>query len=239
MIGLILLANWLEFSVVGGALLTRYLLPMYPLLFIVCVATWRRVRAWWLLAVFTAAAFVCGIFINPPYGFSLEDNLAYRNFIVLQQQAIRQTLALHPRRVLTSWPASDELRKPELGYVAQPVAVETVEDFSQETLQKMLAQSSNATTARPPGFDTVLIFSTKYDPPGFSLGLGKKSEQLNSRYFGFHHDVTPDEAAQMLGATVVWRESSGGLWAAVLHVNALQDAKLGPVHNAKLAAAPR
>jgi len=46
---LLLLVNALLFSVLGGALLTRYLLPMYPLVLLVAVATFYRrgaVLAW-------------------------------------------------------------------------------------------------------------------------------------------------------------------------------------------------
>ena len=43
----IIVANLLLFSVLGGALLTRYLLPLYPLMLLLCVNTWRRrVRYW-------------------------------------------------------------------------------------------------------------------------------------------------------------------------------------------------
>ena len=42
-IGVIVLANWIAYSVLGGALLTRYLLPMYPLVLLVCVAEWHSV----------------------------------------------------------------------------------------------------------------------------------------------------------------------------------------------------
>ena len=65
---ILLLANAVLFSVLGGALLTRYLLPMYPLVLLVAVTTfYRRVPYWQALAVFSAAAFVVGLFINPPY----------------------------------------------------------------------------------------------------------------------------------------------------------------------------
>jgi hypothetical protein len=228
-LGIVLLANLLEFSVLGGALLTRYLLPMYPLVLVECVATWHtRVRGWWMLAAFSAIAFIAGIFINPPYGFSPEDNLAYRDFTVLQQDAIAQTLALHPRRVLTSWPASDEMRRPELGYVDTPTSVEPVDNFSREALENMLAH--------PHDFDTVLIFSTKYDPPGLWLNLGRVNERLDTRYFGYHRDLTAEDAAELLDATIVWREEHGGLWAAVLRMNPVQDAVSSPTG---LAPAPR
>ena len=44
-IAVVLLANWIAFSVLGGALLTRYLLPMYPLILLVCVADGNAVCA--------------------------------------------------------------------------------------------------------------------------------------------------------------------------------------------------
>ncbi len=88
-IAVILLANWIAFSILGGALLTRYLLPMYPLILLVCVATWHRhLRQWWALAALSAAAFLAGIWINPPYAFAPEDNLTYRDMIVLHQRAV-------------------------------------------------------------------------------------------------------------------------------------------------------
>src|SRR5207302_214328 len=54
-IAIVLLANWIAFSVLGGALLTRYLLPMYPLILLLCAATWHRhLRQWWALAALSA-----------------------------------------------------------------------------------------------------------------------------------------------------------------------------------------
>ena len=88
---LLLLANAVLFSVLGGALLTRYLLPMYPLVLLVAVsAFYRRVPYWHGLAMFSAAAFAVGLFINPPYGFAPEDNLAYAHVIRLQLAGIAQ-----------------------------------------------------------------------------------------------------------------------------------------------------
>src|SRR5579872_1663166 len=67
----ILLANALLFSVLGGALLTRYLLPMYPLVLVVAVSTLhRRVPYWQGLALLSAAAFCSALFLNPPYRFA-------------------------------------------------------------------------------------------------------------------------------------------------------------------------
>src|SRR5882757_5714638 len=86
---LLILANWIAFSILGGALLTRYLLPVYPLLLLLYIAAWRqRVRQWPWLAALTLVGFALACEINPFYPFAPEDNLAYRDMIVLHQHAI-------------------------------------------------------------------------------------------------------------------------------------------------------
>jgi hypothetical protein len=61
-IAVLVVANWLAFSVLGGALLTRYLLPIYPLILIVCVDLWRtHTRRWPILAAATAVAFITAL----------------------------------------------------------------------------------------------------------------------------------------------------------------------------------
>ena len=134
----IIVANLLLFSVLGGALLTRYLLPLYPLMLLLCVNTWRRrVRYWPALAVLTAVAFIAGLRVNPPYRFAPEDNLAYADVIRLHQQAIARIVRQFPHAtVLTAWPGTDELSKPELGYVRTPVPVVKIENFSLPEIQK-------------------------------------------------------------------------------------------------------
>ena len=158
-----LAANVLFFSVIGGALLTRYLLPLYPLILLLCVSTfYRRVRYWWGLVLLSAIAFVIGLFVNPPYKFAPEDNLNYADVIRLHQQAIRQIVAHFPgSTILTAWPATDELTKPELGYVKKPLAVVTVANFSLAEIQKAAASAQN--------FSVGFAFSTKYDPPRLLL----------------------------------------------------------------------
>ena len=142
---IIIAVNVLLFSVLGGALLTRYLLPLYPLVLLLCVNTWRRrVRYWPVLGGLTAVAFLAGIYLNPPYRFAPEDNLAYVDVIRLHQEAIGRIVRQYPNStVLTAWPATDELSKPELGYVRKPVSVVKIDNFSTAEIQKA-AQSSEA-----------------------------------------------------------------------------------------------
>ncbi len=210
-IALILVVNWIAFSVLGGALLTRYLLPMYPLLLLVCVTTWLERMRWWpAVAALTFAAFVAGIFINPPYAFAPEDNLTYRDMIVLHQQAASVIAKRFPEAtVLTAWPASAELSIPELGYVRRPLKVDGIENFSATQMAKAAAD--------PGAYDTALLFSTKWEPPNGQPNLSKTHEQADTRYFDFHHDLSPEQAAALLHGDIVWQARRRGEWAAVLH----------------------
>ena len=209
-IATILVANWLEFSVLGGALLTRYLLPMYPLILLICVVEWRRhLRLWWAAAALSFAAFTAAIWLNPPYAFAPEDNLTYRDMIVLHQQAIGRIAKQYPgARVLTAWPATAELEHPELGYTKTGVATVSVPNFSMEAMEGVRAAA--------PAFDTALVFSTKWEPAAGETNLARRNESADVRYFDFHHDLAPPEAARLLHGRVAWEGHRRGEWAAVL-----------------------
>ncbi|MCU1320592.1 MAG: hypothetical protein JWM43_241 [Acidobacteriaceae bacterium] len=221
-IAVVLLSSWLAFSVLGGALLTRYLLPLYPLILLVYVEIWHsHLRKHWLwLAALTAAAFLTGIWINPPYAFAPEDNLTYRDMIVLHQQAIRVLERRFPEAtVLTAWPATSELSRPEIGYTHKPFRVFPVQNFSIEQMQQAATD--------PGSYDTALIFSTKWEP---RIDLGKPNQSADIKYFDFHHDLRPAEAAALLHGQVVWQAERNGEWAAVLHFPRIVNAALTLPH---------
>jgi len=199
-------------ALIGGAELARYMLPAIPLVIIVGVSTLRRRLRYWSAAVaVVAAAFVMAWFWNPPYGFSPEDNLAYRDYIVLHQDGERFLEAGYPMaHVLTAWPASDELARPWLGYVTRPVKVVRIEDFS---LEEVLAAADFR-----PHFEVALVFSTKYEPEHALLERWKGWEGLKRKFFGFHRDLPPAMAAQLLGGKVVFSEERKGQWVAVIEM---------------------
>jgi hypothetical protein len=207
---LLLLVNALLFSVLGGALLTRYLLPMYPLVLLAAVSTfYRRVPYWQGLALFSAAVFAMGLFINPPYGFAPEDNLAYAHVVRLHEAGIAQLNQRYPgATVLSAWPMTDELTRPELGYLKQPFDVYRLEDFT-------AAQIARA-AGEPEKYSAALVFSTKYDPPPLLLSLGPKGEAMEERFFGLHHDLPPEAIAHELGGALVWKREDQGMWIALI-----------------------
>lgn len=226
---IVIISNALVFSLIGGALLTRYLLPLYPLILLLCVLTFRaRFRRWTWLVAFSLIAFVAALFVNPPYRFAPEDNLAYADMIHLQQDAIAQIAARYPGQpILTAWPASDELTKPYLGYVSEPSVVTSIDDFSLPQIQRA-AQSSEPYTV-------ALLFSTKYSPQ-WTLTFGRFNQRMDARYFGFHSDIDPALAARLLGGQVVWTEHRNGQWAAVLHFQRAPQSRLA--RNGTSTAAP-
>ncbi len=206
----ILLANLLAFSILGGALLTRYLLPLYPLIFLVCVVEWRRhLRLWGAVATLSFAAFTAAIWLTPPYAFAPEDNLTYRDMVTLHQQAISLIAKQFPHAtVLTAWPATSELERPDLGYLRTPIHTLAVPNFSLNEMQRFASD--------PTGYDTALLFSTKWAPPPGQANFGLRNESSDIRYFDFHHDIQPSEAASLLRGQIVWQASRHGEWAAVL-----------------------
>ena len=209
----------LAMAVVGGAVLARYMLPVVPLVILVAVSTLRRrVRYWTAVVGIVCLGFVAGWFVNPPYGFSLEDNLAYRDYVELHQRAEDFLEARYPMsRVLTAWPASDELTRPYLGYVTRPMRVVRIEDFSAEQVISAAEISSS--------FDVALVFSTKYEPPRTLLSRWGRWQEWKTRFFGYHRDIPPEAAAQVLGGQLIYTEFRKGQWVGVIEMQRIYDAK--------------
>lgn len=218
---ILLFVNALLFSILGGALLCRYLLPMYPLVLVLAVSTfYRRVPFWQALTVLSAAAFVAGLFINPPYGFAPEDNLSYARVIRLHQAGVAQVSQRFPgATVLTAWPVTDELRRPELGYVKEAFDVCAIDDFS----APQIARAADD----PCRFSVALVFSTKSGPDRPLVSLGSRSAALDEQYFGLHHDLPPEAIAHQLGGALVWKSGdSQGQWIGIIRFNRQFEARL-------------
>ena len=209
----LLFANAVFFSVLGGALLTRYLLPMYPLVILLAVFhLFQRAPAWHALAAVAAGAFVIGLFVNPPYGFAPEDNLQYARITRMEMAAIaRLTADYSGATVASAWPVTDELTRPELGYVAQPFRVYALEDFTAPQIDRAAANRGQFTMA--------LVFSTKYDPPSPLFTLGPRSRALDQRYFGLHQDLSSEEIATRLGGSLIWKRTDQGMAVALIRMN--------------------
>jgi hypothetical protein len=213
----VLLAFLAAMALIGGAVLARYMLPVVPLVIILLVSTlWRRVSFWPAAVALVALTFVAAWFWNPPYGFSPEDNLAYRDYVTMHQDSERFLEARYPMaRVLTAWPASDELSRPWLGYITRPMRVVRIEDFS---LDEILSAADFRLSQHDSNYEVALIFSTKYEPGPARWDHWKAWTELKTRFFGFHRDLPPAAAAQILGGHVVFSEERMGQWIAVIEM---------------------
>lgn len=207
----LLFAYLLFVSAVGGAVLARYLLPVLPVFILMAVSKLaEHMRYWKLVVAAIAMAFIGALFSSPPYAFSLEDNLAYRDYIVMHVDAARFLAMREPdARVLTAWPASDELSRPGLGYVNQPFSVVRIEDFT-------TAQIEHATAGRN-NFDVALVFSTKYVPARPLFEEWNFWQRAKESFFGYHRDLKPNDIAQRMGGQIVFHKESSGQWIAVIN----------------------
>jgi len=126
--------------------------------------------------------------------------------------------------VLSAWPVTDELRRPELGYVKQPFDVFAINDFSAPQI---------ARAAEEPGrYSAGLVFSTKVEPPRPLLSLGSRSAAMDERYFGLHHDLRPEAIAHELSGALVWKAEDEGQWVGLIRFNRQFEATLAPHRNA-------
>lgn len=216
--GIVILAYVGALSVAGGAVLARYMLPVVPLVILICISTLhRRARRWsWWIAI-TCVAFVVQLLVPPSYRIAPEDTLLYRDYVILHKLAADELSARYPHaRVLTAWPASDELTRPFLGYVRQPLAVVRTGNFSPVEMMYAVQASGQ--------FDVVLLFTTKWQPvhPLFKdVPFGQRLQQL---YFDYHEDMSPLAAANLFGGRVVRYLNRNNEWVAIITIDRIENA---------------
>ena len=139
--------------------------------------------------------------------------------MVLHKLAANELSAKYPHaRILTAWPASDELTRPFLGYVKQPLNVVRLENFSPLEIER----ASQATGE----FDVAYLFSTKWEPPYplfASLTFGKR---LQERFFDYHEDSSPPRAADILGGRTATYLKRHNEWIALISIEKIEDAAI-------------
>ena len=217
--GVVIAAHVVALSVLGGAVLARYMLPVLPLVILLCISTLRRrFRHWAWYTAAACTAFVFALFVVPPYRIAPEDTLLYRDYVTLHKEAATEIARRYPHaRVLTAWPASDEMTRPFLGYVADPLSVVRVENFSGNEMER---------AAKAPGeYDIVFLFTTKWQPPNPLWKTLPFGEAIQKRFFDYHEDVTPERAAALLGGRIVSYQNRNNEWVAIIAMERVEDAK--------------
>lgn len=175
-------AQVLIVSVMGGAVLERYLLPVLPVLYAAFAAGMSTLASKWrngVLAVSCAGLFAM-LFVNPPWPYALENNLAMVDLVEAQRNAAGFVeSSLNRSRITTTWPLTDAMRKPYLGYVNEPIgAVRGVEDLSLDRLKALEWERG----------DVLVLYARAWDP-AYGLARWPWVRELLRRFFRY-----PDEA---------------------------------------------
>lgn len=184
--GSIAAAHVLLFTALGGAVLNRYLLPVLPIVFAAMVAGIsvlpKRMR------IATTVVLLVGLgasnFINPPYPFPYEENLAFADFVRLHADAADYVAHWYADPVVhTAWPMSAELANPDLGYIPRPIRVESLPNLAPATLAALDWSK----------VQMLVVFSRDWDPRLNSFPLASLLKFWKS-YYDFVPNATEQEA---------------------------------------------
>jgi len=190
-------------SVLGGAVLERYLLPALPILYIAFAAALWQLSVGWRVtgAAAILAALLAANFVNPPYPFPLENNLAFTDFVGLHAEAARYLEARFPdAKIATMFPLASELRGADFGYVKRPLQAREIYKFSAANIAP-LARENVA---------VLVLYSEAWDP----LGLMRNPlwTEFLRRYYDYEPPVSAKEVGVLLGGRLVARWTRHGQW---------------------------
>jgi 4-amino-4-deoxy-L-arabinose transferase-like glycosyltransferase len=203
--GWVALAQATLVTVLGGAVLDRYMLPVLPILyaaFAVAALAWSRpVRLCVQGAMVTL--FVIGWFWNSPVLYAYEDNLAMVDFVRLEQQAA-EYLEDHmaDQRIATAWPFYDALKRPEFGYVQRPLNL-----AKRVTGVRLI----DLTELNPKDFDVLVLYSTEWSVKGRLLAF-ERVRSVVQAFLDPNVSATNEEVRATLGFVPVLRWTRGGQW---------------------------
>lgn len=197
------LATTVEVSLLGGAQLERYLMPVLPVFYIAAAAAFTQLpsRPRRLAGVAMALALIAGSLINPPYPYPFENNLAVDDFVGLHQTAAAFLEQRYPRETVhTAWPLTAELRTPEFGYVRRRIETVETSDFRYSAISRL-----------DPKKIAVLVLYSRTDDTSAILKIGPLRRFL-ARYFEYEPQITRAQCREILGLRPVIRFSRRGQW---------------------------
>ena len=184
-------------SVLGGAELERYLLPVLPIFYIavsVVLSTLsKRMRMLATAALF--AGLIASIFWNPPYPFPYENNYAMVDFVRLQQMAA-SFVERSPRShiIATAWPYTAALRDPDYGFVDHPLRVVETNDFHAASIRAV----------PPNSFDTLIVYTRTWAPENGVIANDFVRRFLR-HFYQWERDITPEECWELgLREAISW-----------------------------------
>jgi 4-amino-4-deoxy-L-arabinose transferase-like glycosyltransferase len=197
-------AHILLVSLLGGAELERYLLPVIPLVYIAMGAAFQLLRPRWRYAgvATLACGLLTGLFLNPPFPFPYENNLAVVDFVDLHHSAAQFLEKAYPTKtVYTAWPLTQALRDPAFGYVDRALAATETSDLHFSTLLAL----------NPQPVDVLVLYSRTWEPR-WSVLQWPALRNFLGRFYEYEREMTPAEVRQHFGLTPVQRWTRRGQW---------------------------
>ncbi len=189
--------NIILVSVLGGAELERYLLPVLPLFYIAVSVGSTAVRK--PIAVGATLAMIVGLvfFIgwNPPYPFPFENNYAMVDFLHLQQAATSYVdRDLRGRKIATAWPYTSALRNPDLGFVEHRMKVVETRDLRYSSVRAVPAEQ----------YDTLITYTREWVPSP-SVMDNQFVRWFLQRFYQWEPDITPLQCDELgFRETISW-----------------------------------
>lgn len=194
----------LAVTVLGGAALERYLLPVLPLLYIAIAGAWAAIprSAARASAAVLYLGLIAGNFFNSPWPYPFENNLAVVDFVNLHREAARYVERHYSQETIASaWPFPDALRRPEFGYITKPLKARGIEDFHAGTIAKLRDD--------PPG--ALVVYSRTWEPSFGMLRL-EIIKSLLSRYYFYEPQARAEDIQRELQLYPVMRFERNGQW---------------------------
>lgn len=186
-------------SVLGGAELERYLLPVLPIFYIAVSVALTYFQARWARVTATAvllAGLVVNLFWNPPYPFPYENNYAMVDFVRLQKTAAEfAERNLSGRTIATAWPYTAALKRPDYGFVDHPLRVIESGDFHVSSIRALPVGS----------FDALITYTRTWAPPDGVISIPVVQHFL-SRFYEWEPEITAEQCAELgLRRVMSWR----------------------------------
>jgi hypothetical protein len=200
----IVAAHILLVSLLGGAGLERYVLPILPLIYAAMARAFAVLdpakRAIGVAAM--AVGLLAGLFLNPPFPMPFENSLAMADFVVLHRTAAQFLERAYPEKpIYTAWPLTQALRNPDFGYVDRKLTAVETSDLHVSTLNAI----------DPARVDVLVLYSRTWEPRWGVLRWPLARDFLH-RYYEYEPSMTSANVRRHFGLVPVQRWTQRGQW---------------------------
>lgn len=182
-------ANIVLVSVLGGAELERYLLPVLPIFYIafaVALTVVHRAAAT-VISLGLIVGLAINIFWNPPYPFPYENNYSMVDFVRLQQTAAQfAERNLQDKTIATAWPLTAALERPDYGYVDHGLKAIETNDFHLSSVRAL----------PPSNFDALITYTRTWAPQNGWIAIPFVRRFL-AHFYEWEPAITPEQCARL------------------------------------------